>query len=231
MKSHIIILATAVALMLAAPALAAQKSINHDIDLNGINHIEISHSVGSVRIQRTTEATMAEIEHITEAAVSHLEHTPEITKSQLTGTIKGNSKGWFRGKTDITDINFHISNRGDTLYIVFDHDHAEADFVLTIPALTTLTIKLGVGNLVAELEDTITKIKIGVGNADLTAALASMGSILMTTDVGDTQVTGTDQQTKTRAIVTSKVQAYGEGQNSLETNVGVGNASLKLTSK
>jgi len=209
MKNILIALATAATILLAAPAFADNKSVSHNIELSGINHIEIQHSVGNVRIERAQESNITAM-------------------AQLTGTIKAGNKRWFRRSEDLANINFDISTRGDTLYIVFEHDNAEADFVLTIPAVESLSVKLGVGNLVAILADQDTNVKVGVGNADLTAQLESIGAISLNTGVGDTRVTGTNQQNTTRAIVTSKVQASGQGSHPVEVKVGVGNASLDL---
>lgn len=210
MKNSLITFAAACLLFVAGPSFATTKSVSHQLDLNGISHIELSHSVGNLRIERSDSLSNG------------------VAMGQLTGTIKAGKKGWFRGSEDITNINLDLTNRGDTLHIVFEHDNAEADYVLTIPAVASLSIKLGVGNLVAALTAASTEIKIGVGNAELTTDLASIGAINLATGVGDTGITGVLQQHTARAIVTSKTQATGPGHNLLNVKVGVGNASLEL---
>lgn len=206
MKSTLIALTAVILFLLNGPAFGASKSVQHDIELKGIRHIDISHSVGNIRIVRTSGSEAAE----------------------LTGVIKGRSKGWFRGTKDVTNIDFDISKQGDTLYIVFDQKNTEANFTLTIPILEQLTINLGVGNVSAVISDSESEINIGVGNAALTASLHAMGSIAMDTGVGNTHISGTNNQNTTRAIVTSSVHGKGEGNNSLGVNIGVGNSNLKL---
>lgn len=206
MKSTLIALTAVIVFLLNGPAFGASKSVQHDIELNGVRHIDISHSVGNILIARANDPGTA----------------------QLTGTIKGRSKGWFRGTKNITNTDFDIAKRGDTLYIVFDPENAEANFTLTIPPLEQLSVHLGVGNVSATLYDTKTEINIGVGNAALTAPLSTMGVITMDTALGNTNISGTQNQSTTRAVVTSSVNGHGEGNNTLEVNIGVGNSNLKL---
>src|SRR5690554_6625470 len=207
MKGTFITFAAVVGFLLASPVFGAVKPVHHEIELNGIRHIDISHSVGNIHIVPATDSNTA----------------------QLEATIKGRSKGWFRGIKDVTDTDFVISKRGDTLYIKFDQDNTEATFTLTIPMIEQLSIHLGVGNVSGALYIAKTDINIGVGNADLTASLATTGYITMNTALGHTHVKATQQQNTTRAVVTSSVKARGEGGYPLDVNVGVGNSSLNLT--
>ncbi|RUO39847.1 hypothetical protein CWE15_08825 [Aliidiomarina taiwanensis] len=193
-------------LFVAMPSFANSKSVEHALSFSGIEHVELKHSVGNVRIV----------------------HAENASQAQLTGTIKGNSNGWFRRSEDISNADFEITTDGDTLRITFDQDNAAADLVLTIPPVASLSIKLGVGDLQAALTSDNTRIKLGVGNAELTAQLADVGNVTLATGVGDTHVSGTANQTTSRAIVTSDTQAMGMGSSLVEVKVGVGNANLKL---
>src|SRR5690554_2529152 len=116
-------------LFVAMPSFAGSKSVEHAFSFAGIEHVELKHSVGNVRIV----------------------HSDNASQAQLTGTIKGNSNGWFSRSEDISNVDFDITVEGDTLRITFDQDNAAADVVLTIPAVASLSIKLGVGDLQAAL--------------------------------------------------------------------------------
>lgn len=203
---YILSLSLAALLFIAMPSFASSKSVEHALSFSGIEHVELKHSVGNVRIV----------------------HTDNASQAQLTATIKGNSNGWFGRAEDVSNADFEITTDGNTLRISFKQDNAAANMVLTIPAVASLSIKLGVGDLQATLASDNTGIKLGVGNADLTAKLADIGKITLATGVGDTHVSGTTNQTTTRAIVTSDTQAMGMGNSPIEVKVGVGNANLKL---
>lgn len=194
---------------LPSQAQTQKKQVEHRLDLAGIQQVKLTHSVGNLTITHTT----------------YQADEPVL----LTATITGKKKGLLRRTTDISLADVKVSRSGNTLFIVFDEDGAQADLTLALPDLPQLDIDLAVGNLTLNLGATSATIDLGVGNADIYALSHTVGNIMMNAGVGDVSAEGALQQHTSRAIVAAKLTALGTGRHNLKLDVGVGNGRLVLT--
>ncbi|WP_113907698.1 hypothetical protein [Aliidiomarina celeris] len=185
---------------------ADEKSVSHSESMHGIEHVEISNSVGTITLIQDNNSDSL----------------------MVNATLEGKKSGWFRGNKDVDNLDITLTRRGNRLVIEFNEDKVNADMEIRMPAPEQLTISLGVGTIEGELGDSNVVISLGVGDVNMSAAKSSAGRIEMNTGVGDASVSGATQASHQRAMVTASVEANGDGARSIEVSVGVGDAKIAL---
>lgn len=176
----------------------------HTIELDDVNEIEINSSVGSIDL-RLVEGNEMRVEVDIEA-----------------------EDRFFRRDVDVDDIDVEVRMRGDKLILTINEDDIKADWYIELPVVDYIDIDMGVGEIDVEIGASNLDISLGVGEIDIVASLASAGDIELSAGVGDTSILGTSRVNNSRMIVASESEGTGEGELSIEAEVGVGDITVEL---
>ena len=203
------IINTAILIMLGffyfVPVYAGDKVLRvHSFDLSDFEEIEINSSVGSIDLR----------------LVGGNEMRVEVD-------IEAEDR-FFRRGVNVDDIDIDVRMRGDKLILSIVEDHIKTDWYIELPAVTYIDIDMGVGEIDLEIGESNLDINLGVGEIDIVAPLASAGEIEISAGVGDTTILGTPMFRSSRMVVASESEGSGEGDLSIEAEVGVGDVSVRL---
>lgn len=195
---------------LGANAFASESEATHryNYSLDDINEVSIDAGVGTLD-------------------VTHTDGTELRVELELVG-----KRGFFGfRKRDVSEIEVEERVRGDRLSLKLnedDLDHVEAHWRVELPSVARTHINLGVGKIDAEFGDTELILDVGVGAADISLARAFVGRVETAAGVGDVELIGAKDVVSTRAIVAEQSHGYGDGEQRMELNVGVGEIKVYL---
>ncbi|WP_194755909.1 hypothetical protein [Aliidiomarina indica] len=192
-------------LLIADSAIAAEKEVTHSIDLAGIERIEIHNGVGTVHIRRAQGET-----------------------AELKVEFEGKRSGLMRRKKDVSRMDVEIRTRGDRLSISFQENNVEATMYLTLPDPSVLDIHVGVGVIDAEVGESSVTASMGVGDVTIRGLVDYAGDISVDAGVGAARITGGDNVSSSRAIVSEKASGRGKGTFPIKADVGVGDVKVIL---
>ncbi len=211
MNTSIKLLASLTLLALTSAMAAAQEHVvrHHEFDTTNVDRLILEFRVGTIQLETSTS-----------------------DRIEVELTIKReNSRGLFRRNPDIQSMDLSHRSSQNTLRLGFDESNVRSDWVIRLPAMAYLEIDGGVGTVEGNLPAGAVDINLGVGAADLVASLASTGAIDLDARVGDTSLSGlsgNEDNTERRALVSSKSSGHGRGDHRVRINVGVGDVSLHL---
>ena len=188
------------------PVSAADRVIrNHSFNVEDIKELEINNSVGSIEMRISDDDELhVEIE------------------------IESEGHGYFRRDIDVDDIDLDVRMRGDKLILTIDENDIKADWYIELPAINSVDIDMGVGELDIEIAVSSVNIDLGVGEVNVLAPLASTGDVEISTGVGETSIKGLDSEEHRRSFVSSKSEGRGAGDLSIDVEVGVGEVTVTL---
>lgn len=184
---------------------ATEVTRHHSIDTSGVTKIEVKNGVGTVSIAPTTGETLS----------------AEVF-------IEGNRSGVFRRKTDVSEFDIEVERSGNTLKLSFGENNTQANWHIQMPVIDALYVNLGVGQVDIEVLDTAVDVNNGVGEVNISAKVDYTGKISVNTGVGNAKITGAFNVETKRAIVSERSEATGEGNRTINVEVGVGDAQVKL---
>lgn len=184
---------------------------------------------------RTHKIDLTDIEElIVEGAVGTIEITP-TTGTELVVELEIESKrsGWFGRYRDIGDIDIESHQRGDRLFLEInekDLDDVELHWHISLPEVARTSINLGVGQIIAEVGNTELRVELGVGDAKISANGNHAGRVEAHAGVGSATISGAKDVVTRRAFVSETVYGYGNSVKEIDVQVGVGEASVMLSS-
>lgn len=182
-----------------------QVTRRHAFDLKGIDTVEFSNSVGRIEIIPSDSNEM-----------------------RVTVDIESREHGFFRRSVDVQDMDIDIRERGDTLILRFDEEHASAEWLVEMPAVARTTVAVGVGEVRLEIGATELDVDVGVGDVDVFAPEKAVGRINLDVGVGDANVRGGEVISAETAFISRSVRAEGSGTNRMNVDLGVGDVSVRL---
>ena len=194
-------------ILLSAPVFAASsKHVTYSIDVASFTDVQMEMSIGEMDIEiYDGESIELEIELIAE-------------------------RRWFSlRRDDVDDIELEQRERGDSLYLGIDDDDLHQTWVVRMPAHLALEIDLGVGEVeISDLENSL-KLELGVGAVQVDVANTNYGEIVATAGVGDAVIRGIGQGTDNERsmLVGADAYYYGDGEHTIEVEVGVGDARIR----
>ena len=180
----------------------------HTFDLDDIEQIEFSNTVGRFEIIQTNADVM-----------------------RVTLDIESEKRGFFRRSTDVSDMDIEVKERGDTLFLTFEEKNAEAEWLVEVPdsaRLDRIIVQMGVGKVELEINDTELDVKLGVGDINVEAPEDSVGRIDLNVGVGDATLRGGDIINNDSVFITKSIRGEGNGSNDIEVDLGVGDADIRL---
>jgi len=185
-------------------------------------------------LSRTHNIDVTNIEEIViEGGVGSMEVVPADGSELIVELEIEAERNWFGRSRDIDDIDIVVNKRGDRLIVEInekDLDNVELHWHIEMPEVPRTTVNLGVGQIIAEVQDTELRVDLGVGDARITAASEHMGRVEASSGVGRASISGGHDLVNKRSFVSENVQGYGEGSNDVDVQVGVGEATVALLS-
>lgn len=196
----------ALGLFTASPAFARGEIVrDYSIDSEGIETIEIRAGVGDMRLRRSDGDTVS-----------------------VRLAIEGSRRGVLRRRVDVSDMELEIDRQNGRLTLRFEPSGAKADWVVELPDLPDVQIRLGVGEIRGELPGSDSKVQVGVGNVELDVPKDAVRNAHATSGVGSAEIIGGDTTEASRNLVTESSRSEGPGEHDVRVEVGVGEIVLRL---
>lgn len=200
-------LAALAGLVLTSPAFAASsKRLSHSIDATPFAEVQLEMSVGEMDIEvYDGDSIELEIELIAE-------------------------RRWFSlRRGDVDDIELERRERGDTLYLGIDEDKLDQTWVVRLPVRLAAEIEVGIGDIQIDGLSNSLILELGVGSVEVNVDSEDYGEIIASTGVGDAVIRGFGQGTDNERshLVGADAYYYGEGEHTIEIEVGVGDARIR----
>ncbi|MDO8271863.1 MAG: hypothetical protein Q7U82_08055 [Gammaproteobacteria bacterium] len=184
------------------------------------------------KLSRTHTVDVTDIEEIViEGGVGSMEVVPADGSELIVELEIEAERNWYGRSRDIDDIDIVVNKRGDRLIVEVnekDLDNVELHWHIEMPEVHRTTVNLGVGQIIAEVQNTELRVDLGVGEARITAASEHMGRVEASSGVGRASISGGNNTINKRSFVSENVQGYGEGTNDVDVQVGVGEATVAL---
>ena len=180
----------------------------HNFDLDDIDEIEFSNSVGRFEIIHVDGDDM-----------------------RIVLDIESERGGFFRRRVDVDNMDLDVRERGNTLFLSFEEKNTKAEWIIEMPRskpLTKTSIEMGVGEVRIEIGATDLEIDLGVGEVIVEAPEASVGRINLNVGVGEANIRGGEILDRDSVFISQSVRAQGNGNFPLEVDLGVGEINIRL---
>lgn len=184
---------------------ADEKRITETLTMNQGQNLEIDFPVGSIEI----------------ITVDGYELSIEIE-------IEGKDEGWFSKNRDVSNIELNKRVRDNRISLEIDEDNLNQEWVIKVPKSAAIDIEVGVGSIeIQKLENSVDA-DVGVGSIRIDTVLDDFKRIDLSTGVGDTSIKGfRGDLESSRNIVSSEARYSGNGEYSIEAEVGVGDIKVR----
>jgi hypothetical protein len=184
---------------------ADEKRITETLTMNQGQNLEIDFPVGSIEI----------------ITVDGNELSIEIE-------IEGKDEGWFSKNRDVSNIELNKRVRDNRISLEIDEDNLNQEWVIKVPKSAAIDIEVGVGSIeIQKLENSVDA-DVGVGSIRIDTVLDDYKRIDLSTGVGDTSIKGfSGDLESSRNIVSSETRYSGNGEYSIEAEVGVGDIKVR----
>ncbi|MES2626248.1 MAG: hypothetical protein V4628_13270, partial [Pseudomonadota bacterium] len=193
-------------LLFVSGAYAEDKVIReYSFDLADVTEVEFQGSVGSMDFIESTG-----------------------TELKLVLVIESNEEGWFGGDKDVSDVELESRVRNGRLVLEMEEEETTTEWTVQLPAVATTSIHMGVGEIKGEFGATELDVELGVGEVDVEVPLASAGDIDISVGVGDASLRGASDEHREKAFVSQDIHGNGEGDQEINVEIGVGDASVSL---
>lgn len=184
---------------------ADEKRITETLTMTQGQNLEIDFPVGSIEI----------------ITVDSNELSIEIE-------IEGKDEGWFSKNRDVSNVELSKRVRDNRISLEIDEDNLNQEWVIKVPKSAAIDIEVGVGSIeIQKLENSV-EAEVGVGSIRIDTVLDDFKRIELSTGVGDTSIKGfSGDLESSRNIVSSETRYRGNGEHSIEAEVGVGDIKVR----
>ena len=142
--------------------------------------------------------------------------------------IEGKDEGWFSKNRDVSNVELEKRIRDNRISLEIDEDNLNQHWVVKVPKFAAIDIEVGVGSVEVEKLENSLDADVGVGSIFIDTARDDFKNIELSTGVGDTSLKGfSGEFDSTRNIVSSETRYSGNGQYSIEAEVGVGDIKVR----
>ncbi|RUO38666.1 hypothetical protein CWE13_03190 [Aliidiomarina shirensis] len=177
----------------------------HEVSVADVNHVILKNGVGSVYVEQG-----------------------EGSELTIRALFEGKRSGIMRRTKDVSDMDVAIRERNGVLSISFSENNVESTWHVTLPAVEKLDVDLGVGLVDVKVGATAVNIDLGVGDAKVEGLLSEAGAISADVGVGSASIRGGHDVKTKRAIVAETTSGRGDGEFSINIDIGVGDAGIRL---
>jgi hypothetical protein len=226
-------IAVLITLALAAPATAGDtRFLEGSVAADGLEAVRLEAGVGDIAIVadiNIDEVTVeVELKPRRGGFFSSLKKAQrEVDEAELRMDV---SRGVLRLEIKSTSDDRHFEEHWNIVLpprLAVDLELGVGD--VEIRGLTgTLTAEIGVGEILAEAVSGDLGLEIGVGEATVRAAAADYGSVEGSGGVGDARLTVRGERISSSGFVGHSAEWTGEGEHTIEIEVGVGDARVTL---
>jgi hypothetical protein len=196
---------TTLCMLISFPLLASEKELQQQYESSQLQQLQINTGVGDIAIEVT-----------------------DATQISVDVKVRG-SKGWFFGRTDVSDATLESSIKDGILSLEVPIDDTEQTWVVKVPRQLALNLQLGVGSI--KLEGTAGDVDadIGVGSFAAKLAVTEFKAIALSAGVGDVRLQDSEGKTERSHLVGGELDYNGPGAQNMNVTVGVGDAVVRNT--
>lgn len=182
-----------------------QRVLQDSTPAAGIEKVSLESGVGEVRIEAgDTDAIEVRVE------------------------IKPGDKSWFGSKPDLEAVTLDMKRDGKELQLGVDGEHIQEHWVVRVPARMALELDHGVGEVhVTGLEGDV-EAEVGVGELRIEGGKGKIDRAEVHVGVGDAAIKGVGGPEQDGFPLGRTVSWTGEGEQSIDAEVGVGEATVSL---
>jgi hypothetical protein len=128
---------------------------------------------------------------------------------------------------NVEDAELSVRQRGNGISFEVDEDDTKQKWRVTMPASSALNIDVGVGQVDVNDFNNSLRAEVGVGQITVDVEGENFDDIKVESGVGDASIRGFSGVDKARAMVSSSAHYRGDGDYSIDVEVGVGEASVR----
>jgi hypothetical protein len=207
MKKSLIALALFTTLASSAVMAKDIKRISKTMEVEAGQKISLNVSVGSLDVQ-TCDCN---------------EITIKVTVEPSDG-----KRGIFSKSADVDDAELKVRERSSSLSFEIDEEDTKQKWKVTVPATSALDINMDVGSVDIEDLSNSLNAEVGVGQISVDLADDNYQDIELESGVGDTSIDGFSGVKTTRSVVSSEAHYRGDGEYSINIEIGVGEADVEV---
>jgi len=184
---------------------ASELTLTKDIEVNDINEIKLDAHVGTVKLSKSQDNFIHIYVKVSE------------------------SDEWSLFKSSPDEAELAIKNDGKRIEVSLNNDEYNEEWQIEIPSSVHVDADLGVGEMIIEGISSNLSADVGVGEIQIDGTANNYRAVTAQAGVGDAVIkSDAGQQEEVRALVSKQVSWSGEGSSTMDVEVGVGEASIKL---
>ncbi|HEA16726.1 MAG TPA: hypothetical protein ENH88_09830 [Pseudoalteromonas prydzensis] len=197
---------TLASVLLTCSAFAqAEHKIEHTFDISGQQKLTIDVPVGSLELS-----------------------TNKSNQVTVSIELKAKNNSFFSDDVALEEITLKHQQSSDKLSLSIAEDDVQQTWLVSMPEAMAIDLALGVGDIEVNKFANSAAIDVGVGAVRISSALADYQSITLDSGVGDTKISGMKNDAKhSRKIVSSTSKYRGDGQHTINIEVGVGDIKVR----
>jgi hypothetical protein len=203
MRSNLI---TAALLVLSATTQANEtRTLTHSFDIADSSELEIQFPIGKLK------------------TVSHSGKTIDVT---IELEPAEHDIDWLPDA--LADVQLDSRREGDDLNLSINNKYVKQSWIVKVPDSMELDIEIDVGNVKLLGLRNDADIEIGVGNVNIETAAGDFRRVRFDAGVGKTRLSDMPGEVDTeRNMVGETLRYRGNGEHSIDVEVGVGNITLR----
>lgn len=207
MKKSLIALALFTTLASSTAMAKDIKRINKTIEVEEGQKISLNVPVGSLDVQ-----------------------TCDCNEITIKVTVEPSDSKWgiFGSGADVDDAELKVRERRGGLSFEVDEDDTKQKWKVTMPASSALDIDMGVGSVDVEDLSNSLNAEVGVGQISVDLSDDNYQDIELESGVGDTSIDGFSGVKTKRSVVSSEAHYRGDGDHSINIEIGVGEADVEV---
>lgn len=200
------LLFTAASALLTTSVFAhAEPHIEQTFNISGQQQLDINVPVGSLELT-----------------------THQGSNVKVSIEFKAKNNNGFKSEIDLESITLDHQQNANKLSLNVDNDDIQQKWVVSLPTSMAIDLELGVGDIEVNDFANSADIDVGVGAVRISSELDDYKRIELDSGVGDTRVSNMKNDAQhTRKMVSSETLYRGNGQYSINVEVGVGD--IKIT--
>lgn len=200
----LIAMVTAVSVPFASVANAQERKFEASYTASSATELSVESGVGSVELIRYSGDTI-EVEMVAEEAETSFFSDANLDAVELRAEQNGN-------RLDL---------------VVPEQDNVKLTWRIKMPQVASVTIDLGIGEVIGEMDAADLDVDIGIGELDV-ILVGEVADVKADVGIGDVNIEGAMKQQKERAFISASGNAEGRAQARVNVDVGIGEANITI---